>query len=228
LNGYLVWRLSLSPLIVTLAGLTFYQGVINLISSGQGETDLSEGFTKYGQGAALFGLPNPVTIMIVIAVVAGFYLSKTSGGLNIYAVGGNVRAAGLAGVKTRRLVLCLFMVNVVIVGVAGLLNASRFGGAVPSQGVGLELSVITAVVLGGVSLTGGEGSILGTVLAAVLLTVVSSGIVVLAVNVYWSDIVRGLLLFAAVAIDQITKEQHERYRRAQAMKAAIGDGAGEA
>ena len=77
------------------------------------------------------------------------------------------------------------------------------------------------------SLTGGEGSILGTVLAAVLLTVVSSGIVVLAVNVYWADIVRGFLLFAAVAIDQITKEQHERYRRAQALKAAIGDGGGD-
>jgi ribose/xylose/arabinose/galactoside ABC-type transport system permease subunit len=220
LNGYLVWRLSISPIIVTLAGLTFYQGLINVITSGQGSSDLLPGFTRYGAGTIL-GVPNLVTLLVVAAVLAGVFLSKTSGGLNVFAIGGSRKAAELAGIRVRRLVLALFTVNMAIVGVAALLDASRFGGVTPSQGVGLELSVLTAVVLGGVSFTGGEGSVIGTLLASALLTVVSSGLIAVGINAYWSDVVSGLLLLGAVAVNQITEEQRERYRRLVSLRAAL-------
>lgn len=218
-NGYLVWRLSLSPIIVTLGGLTFYQGLINVITNGQGQIDLSNSFTTYGQGSIL-GIPNVVILLAGISLVLGLFLSTTNGGLNVYAVGGNLRATASAGVKVRRLVLGLFVLNMVIVGVAAIFTASRFGGATTTQGTDLELEVITAVILGGVSFTGGTGTIFGTLLGCILLTVVDSGIVALDINAYWSDVVSGALLVFAVGMDQLTEEQRDRYRRLMALRAA--------
>ncbi len=221
LNGALVQRLSISPIIVTLAGLTLYQGVVNVMTKGQGVSDFTSSFGSLGQGAWLFGVPNGVTLFVVLALVCGFVVSRTTWGLNIFAIGGNPEGAQLVGLPVKRITLLLFAANGAIVALSAVLTASRFGGATPIVGVGLELNVITAVILGGVSFSGGEGSVLGTVLAVVLITVVTSGIVALNIDSYYSDVVNGALLLGAVTVDQITEEQRDRFRRLLAMRTAL-------
>jgi ribose/xylose/arabinose/galactoside ABC-type transport system permease subunit len=146
-----------------------------------------------------------VLIFIVLEVVVALYLARTTGGPNILAIGGNKESADAVGIPVRRVVLGLSALNGAIVGIAAVITSS-FGGAAPAVGVGLELSVLTAVVLGGVSFSGGERNVLGTVLAVVLLTVVNSGIVALNINSYYSGVVSGALLVFAVGLDQFTEE----------------------
>lgn len=221
INGALVWRIPISPLIVTLGGLTFYQGVVNVATQGQGVNNFDPSFQLLGAGAAILGIPNPVVIFSVLALLFGAYLARTTGGLNILAIGGNRESAEAVGIPVRRVVMGLFALNGAIIGLAGVLTASNFGGAAPSVGVGLELSVLTAVILGGVSFSGGEGNVLGTVLAVILLTVVDSGIVALNIDSYVSGVVSGALLVVAVGLDQLTEEGRSRYRRLIAMRAAF-------
>jgi ribose transport system permease protein len=223
LNGALVLRLTISPLIVTLAGLTLYQGVVNVATKGQGVNDFDSSFGRLGQGTWIFGIPNGVSMFIAMALIGAFVIARTNWGLNIFAIGGNPEAAKLVGLPVRSITLTLFAVNGAIVALAAVLTASRFGGATPLVGVGLELNVITAVILGGVSFTGGEGSVLGTILAVILLTVVTSGIVALNIDSYFSNVVSGALLLGAVAVDQFTEEQRDRYRRLLAIRTAMSD-----
>lgn len=226
INGVLVWRIPISPLIVTLGALTLYQGVVNVATQGQGVTNFDPSFQTLGAGTLILGIPNPVVIFALMAIVVAVYLARTTGGLNIFAVGGNRESAEAVGIPVRRMVLSLFAVNGAIVGIAAVITASNFGGATPTVGSGLELNVLTAVILGGVSFSGGEGSILGTVLAVILLTVVDSGIVALNIDSYYSNVVSGALLVFAVGIDQFTEEGRNRYRRMLAMRSAMAaDGA---
>lgn len=221
LNGIVVWRITISPLIVTLAGLTFYQGIVNVATKGQGENLPDEAFMRIGGGSLLGGVPNLVLVFAVTAALAAIFLSRTTGGLNVMAIGGSKESAQTIGIPVRRITIALFAVNGAIIGVAAILTASRFGGATPSVGAGMELQIITAVILGGVSFSGGEGSVGGTVLAVVLLTVVTSGIVALNIDSYYADVVSGALLLAAVTIDQVTEEQRDRFRKMLAMRAAL-------
>ncbi|WP_187270755.1 ABC transporter permease [Lacisediminihabitans profunda] len=221
INGALVWRIPISPLIVTLGGLTFYQGVVNVATQGQGVNNFDPSFQLLGAGSVIPGIPNPVMIFVILAGLFGAYLARTTGGLNIVAIGGNRESAEAVGIPVRRVVIGLFALNGAIIGLAAVLTASNFGGAAPSVGVGLELSVLTAVILGGVSFSGGEGNVLGTVLAVILLTVVNSGIVALNIDSYYSGMVSGALLVFAVGLDQLTEEGRSRYRRLLAMRAAF-------
>lgn len=149
--------------------------------------------------------------------------SAPSSSLAQRAIGGNPEAAKLVGINVKHITLILFAVHGAIVGLSAVLTASRFGGATPIVGVGMELNVITTVILGSVSFTGGEGSVPGTVLAVVLISVVTSGIVALNIDSYYSDVVNGALLLGAVAVDQLTEEQHVRFRRMLAVRSALSE-----
>lgn len=223
LNGALVQRLSMSPIIVTLAGLALYQGIVNVATKGQGVTDFDSSFGSFGQGAWILTIPNGVSLFVVLALVCALVVSRTTWGLNIFAIGGNPEAANLVGIPVKRIAVILFAANGAIVALAAVLTASRFGGATPIVGVGLELNVITAVILGGVSFTGGEGSVFGTVLAVGLITVVTSGIVALNIDSYYSNVVNGGLLLGAITVDQLTGEQRDRFRRLLAIRTALAD-----
>lgn len=223
LNGALVLRLTMSPIVVTLAGLALYQGIVNVATKGQGVTNFDPSFGSLGQGAAVFGVPNGVSLFVVLALICAFVVTRTTWGLNIFAIGGNPEATRLVGLPIKRITLALFAVNGVIVALAALLTASRFGGATPIIGVGMELNVITAVILGGVSFAGGEGSVFGTALAVGLITVVTSGIVALNIDSYYSNVVNGALLLGAVTVDQLTREQRDRFRRLAAIRAALAE-----
>lgn len=221
INGALVWRVPVSPLIITLGTMTLYFGVALVITKGLGVSNVGDGFTMFGQGH-LLGLPTPVVVMLVVAAIAQLILSRTPSGTTVYAIGGNREAAETVGIRVRRAVIGLFVINGAVVGLAAVLSASRFGGATAQVGVGLELDVITAVILGGVAWAGGEGRVTGVMLAVMLLTVVNSAIVTLGISPYYADVVKGGLLLIAVVMDQLASEQHARRRRLQAMHEAMG------
>lgn len=217
LNGVLVWRVKVSPIIVTLAGLTAYRGVATLMTTGYGVQDVPQRFQDFGQARPL-GIQTPILCFAVSVVVVWFFLTKRRVGRHIFAIGGNAEASQAAGLRVRRIVIGLFLVNGVIVGLAGVLSASRLGTANPSFGIGLELDVITAVILGGVSFKGGEGSLAGVVLAILLIGNLGNGVIALGLDPAWTNVVKGVVLAVAVLLDQLAAEQRERYRKAVAMR----------
>ena len=188
-----------------------------LVTGGYGIRGVPKEFGLIGQ-ARPFEIPTPVYVLFALAIVANVILHSTTIGRHIFAIGGNREASEAAGLRVRRLVLGVFAVNGLIVGMAGTLAASRFGTAAPSFGIGYELDVITAVILGGVAFTGGEGNILGVMLAVALLGVINSGLVSLGVDPHYTEVVKGAALIVAVTLDQLAHERQERYRTILAMR----------
>jgi ribose/xylose/arabinose/galactoside ABC-type transport system permease subunit len=217
LNGALVWRIRLSPIIITLGSLAILRGVVLLLTGGYSVRSVPREFGAMSQ-ARWFGLPMPLWALLGLAVAAHFILAHTTIGRHLFAIGGNRAACEAAGIPVRRLVLGSFLVNGGIVGLSGALAASRFGSASPSFGLALELDVITAVILGGVAFTGGEGNVLGVMLAVALLGVINSGIVSLGIDPHYAEVVKGATLIAAVTLDQLSLEARERYRKLAAMR----------
>jgi ribose/xylose/arabinose/galactoside ABC-type transport system permease subunit len=217
INGLLVWRISISPIIITLGSLTLLRAALLLMTNGRGVRGVPDSFSHLGQARPL-GVPIAVYVLLATAIVAHVLLSRTTIGQYIYAIGGNQEASEMVGLPVRRLVLYAFALNGLLAGVAGVLTASRFGSATPQFGFGLELDVLTAVILGGVAFQGGEGTIAGVMVAVVLLGVIRSGVVALGINPYYADIVQGGALIGAVVVDQLVHEQRERTRKRVAMQ----------
>jgi ribose/xylose/arabinose/galactoside ABC-type transport system permease subunit len=217
IHGALVWRIRLSPILITLGSLAILRGIVLLLTGGYSVRGVPPEFTWLGQERVL-GVPMPVMVLAVLALLVHLILSWTTIGRHIYAIGGNREACHASGIPVRRFVLGTFACNGLIVGLAGVLAASRFGSASPSFGVAMELDVITAVILGGVAFTGGEGNILGVMLAVALLGVINSGIVSLGIDAHYAEVVKGAGLIVAVVLDQLSQEGRERYRRFLAMK----------
>lgn len=222
-NGMIVWRIKISPIIVTLGALTFIRGLVLIFTGDQSVTGLAPGFTALGR-SVLFGVPLPILLFALIALGATLLLSQTRTGLHIRAFGDDRQAAEFAGLSGRRITLGLFVTSGVMAGISGVLAASRLGGASPNFGIGFELEVITAVVLGGVAITGGEGRMTGVVLSVILLGLVTSGITAMGLDPNIGRLVVGGALVAAVAINQISQERHNRRQRRQAMEEFAAEG----
>jgi ribose/xylose/arabinose/galactoside ABC-type transport system permease subunit len=217
INGAMTWRIKISPLIITLGSMAILRGVVLLLTGGFAVRGVPKDFAALGQ-SRLAEIPTPIWLFALLCLAAHIVLTRTTTGLHIIARGGNRDACEAVGISVKRLTLGAFFANGLIVGLAGVLNASRFGTASPSFGIGLELDVITAVILGGVAFTGGEGSIPGVVLAVALLGVINSGIVALGINPDYAEIVKGAALIGAVSLDQFSHEAHARYRKMLAMR----------
>ena len=217
INGIMVWRISISPVIITLGSLTVLRGVALRITNGFGVRGVPASFAWLGQARPL-GVPTPVWALFLLAIVAHVVLQTTTIGRHLLAFGGNREACEAAGINGRGLVMATFAINGLLVGTSAVLAASRFGSAAPTFGVGFELDVIAPVVLGGVAFTGGEGNIPGVLLAVALLGVINSGLISLGIDPHYTQIVKGGALIIAVTIDQITQEQQERHRRKLAME----------
>ena len=215
-NGLLVWRIRVSPIIVTLGTLTIIRGMLQALTQGKGIGGVQPDFAGFGRGTPL-GVPTQIWIMIGLVVIGQFLLSRTTTGLHVFAIGGNAEAANIAGIGVRKIVLGLFAFSGSVAALAGVLTASRFGTATSTFGVGFELDVITATILGGVAFSGGEGSIGGALVAVLFLGVVNSGLISIGVDPFFTDVVKGLALLISVAIEQLTQERRERYRKAVAM-----------
>lgn len=220
-NGVLVWRIQISPIIVTLGTLLAYQGIVSIYTQGYGVASVPRSFQTLG-GGVLLGIPTPVVVMLVAFGLAGIVLNRTTIGRHTLAIGGNKESAEAAGINVRRLVIGTYVFNGLIVGLAGVLAASRIGTADPNFGYNYLFDVLTIVLLGGVAFTGGEGTIVGVLLGLVFYGVLISGMVAAGVDPYWVDTVKGIALIAAVILDQLSVEQRARFQRVVAMRANSG------
>jgi ribose transport system permease protein len=200
INGVLVTRLGINALIATLGTMAIYRG-LTYVSAGTGVTPIDDNFKAYGQ-AMLLGVQSPFWVMLAVALVMGWLVARTRFFRQYYFIGGNARAAQLSGIRVERLTLLAFVIVGVLAGLAGVLGAARLNSAVVNAGVGLELKVITATVLGGASLKGGEGTILGGILGVLFIALVENAMIINAVGVFWQGIVVGLVLLVAVSLDR--------------------------
>lgn len=204
LNAIVIVVGRVPPMIATLAGLTAFKGISQLISNGraQGYTGADPLFRALARGS-LLGLPTLVWVLIVTALLLHVLLQFTKVGRNMYAVGGNDKAARLSGIDINRYIIGVFVVSGFVAALAGILITARTGSGQPVSGSeGLEFQAITAAALGGVALRGGKGTIGGTILAVVLLGVLLNGMTLLGVNPFWQNLAQGLLLVAAVIVQQ--------------------------
>lgn len=205
INGCIIVFGRVNPVIATLATLAAFKGIAQLLSDGraQGYTGADPFFIFLARGAIL-GIPTLIWVLVIVAVLAHVVLRYTSIGRNIYAVGGNNIASRLAGININRYIIGVYMVTGAIAAVAGILITARTGSGQPISGSeGLELQAITAAALGGAALKGGKGTIAGTILAVVLLGVLTNGMTLLGVNTFWQNVAQGALLVIAVVIQQL-------------------------
>jgi len=201
-NGVAVTRFKLPPFVATLGMLSIARGLTMLWTGGFPVTGLGDDFGRLGTGHAL-GIPMPVWISAVLVVVFIVVTKRTRFGRHLYAVGGNERAATLSGLAVPRIKLMVYTLGGGLAAVAGLLVTARLDSATPNAGLGYELDSIAAVVIGGTSLSGGRGSMLGTVLGCLIIGVLNNGLFLLDVSPFWQQVVKGFVILAAVAADKI-------------------------
>jgi ribose transport system permease protein len=204
-NGFLVTRVGINALIATLGTLAIFRG-LTYVTAGTGVTPIGDDFKAYGQ-TVLAGIQTPFWVMLAIVVVLGWAVARTAYFRQFYFIGGNARAAKLSGIRVARLTMVGFVLMGLLAGTAGVLAASRLNSAVVSAGTGVELSVITAAVLGGASLRGGEGSILGGVLGVVFIALVQNSMIILGIGIFWQPIVTGSVLLLAVSLDRFKRSR---------------------
>lgn len=207
LNGIIVAFIGVTPFIVTLGMLGVAHGIVLVIKHGDSIRDIPQSFIDFGNGS-VFGFSSPVVALILIAIFSAIVLNETTFGRQIYAVGGNERAAALSGINTPKVKLLAYIICSALSAVTGVLFVARFQSAQADAGKGMELDAIAAVVIGGTSLMGGEGTVLGVLLGAIIMGVIRNGLVLMQVNPYWQDLIIGAIIVAAAILDV------ERGRRA--------------
>ncbi|RIV19568.1 ribose ABC transporter permease [Alicyclobacillaceae bacterium I2511] len=201
LNGVFVAYARLAPFIVTLGTMTLYRGLTEIYTNGNPIFNLPNGFSNFGSGSVL-SIPIPVILAALVFILGWITLHRSTYGRRIYAIGGNERVAYLAGVPVKKYLVSVYVISGVLASIAGLVLTSRLSSAEPTAGTGYELDAITAVVLGGTSLFGGEGAILGTLVGALILGVISNGLNLLNVNSFYQDAIKGLIILAAIMLDR--------------------------
>lgn len=204
LNAVMIARFRVPPFVVTLALLTIARGLAFIVTGGRSFGNLPPGFELLGRGQ-IFGVPLPVAVMLVVFFAGWFVLRHTVFGRYVYATGGNREAAYLAGINPARITAAIYIINGLLVGLAGATLASRLGAGVPSAGVQYELDVIAAVVVGGTSLNGGRGSVVKTLWGAIFIGVLNNGMNLAGIDPYIQKITLGIVILVAVLADQIGK-----------------------
>ncbi|MCL6551612.1 MAG: ABC transporter permease [Firmicutes bacterium] len=199
-HGLFVTKLGVPAFIITLGTLMWARGLAAYITKGWIISGVPQEYLVFGQGEVL-GIPVQFLILLVVALVAAFVLDHTVLGRHIYAVGGNIEAARVTGVNVDRVRMFCYLASATAAGITGIITGSRLGEGNPAVGVAYELWAIAAAVIGGTSLFGGEGSVLGVLLGAAIMGVVVNGLVLVGVSAYLQDVVLGLILVVAVTMD---------------------------
>lgn len=203
-NGFLINEVKISPLISTLGTMTIYSGITYIITGGKGIFGFPDNFSFIGQGYIL-KVPVPIIILVLVYAVGFFVLNNTRYGRYLYGIGANERASILSGVNVKKIKYTAYIVSGLLSSLASVVMLSRVNSALPSLGVGLEFDVVTAVVLGGISVNGGEGKLQGVVIGLLIIAILSNGMILLGVGNYFQTVVKGLVLLIAVGIDNISK-----------------------
>lgn len=204
-SGVMVTAFRIPPFIVTLAMMLIAKGLAQIIAGGESIYKLPAALEWLGRGKNLLGIPNTVVMMVVLYALAHILMTRTILGRYIYAVGGNIEAARLSGVPVRRVLLFVYAACGALAGLGGVVEASRLRSGVATLGAGEELNVIAAVVVGGTSLAGGQGRILGTLIGAFIIAVIRNGMDLTGVAPYTQDVVLGAVILGAVLLDMLKK-----------------------
>lgn len=214
LNGLMVTKFKAPPFIATLAMMTMARGAALMYTNGQNIYQIGE-YTKFGQGQIL-GMPTPVLFMILLLIVTWYLLKHTVFGRSVYAIGGNQEAANASGINVDRIKMRAFIINGIFVGIAGVLFMSRVNGGMPNGAIGYEFKALTAAVIGGTSFTGGIGSASGTLAGAFIVGFLDNIMVLVGVNSYLQQIVRGAIIALAVIYDIWAKTKRVGRKKANA------------
>ncbi|MFI5132029.1 MAG: ABC transporter permease [Chitinophagales bacterium] len=205
-NGFVITSFKVPPFVATLAMLTIARGFTMLYTGGHPISNLGSGFAFIGTGS-IIGIPVPVWIATAVVLLAVFITQKTRLGRYIYAIGGNEIAAKLSGIRINRVKLMVYSIGAALAALGGVIVTSRLDSAQPNAGISYELDAIAAVVIGGTSLTGGKGSVWGTVIGAIIIGVLNNGLVLLNVSPFWQQVVKGGVILLAVVIDKIGEKK---------------------
>jgi ribose transport system permease protein len=204
-NGLLVTKAKINSLIATLGTMAIWRGVAMVVTGAVSIQSGVEGFQRLATGFIGF-VPNAVIIAAVLYIIIYYVLNHTTFGRKIYAIGGNKEASRLAGLPVDKIKFLVYVASGVLTMLSGVLLASRMASAQPTAGTGFEMVVIASVILGGVSLSGGIGTIAGALIGMIILGVLQNGLTLLDVSSFWQDITRGLVIILAVFVDGIRKE----------------------
>lgn len=201
-NGLLVTKVGINPLITTLGTMSIVRGMAFVLTGGLTGTILDSGFAYIGRGE-FFEVPVPLIILLIWFLIALVVMTSTRFGRDLYAIGGNAEASRLAGIPVDRRKVAVYVISGGAASVAGIVLASQLGAGAPQSAAGVELTVITAVILGGTSLSGGKGTVWGTMLGVFIMGVLNNGLALLRVSSFYQEVFRGAVLLLAVAVDQL-------------------------
>lgn len=207
INALLITLLRVSPFIATLGTMGAARGLTLVITNGMPVVNLPESFGRLGDGNILRVVPVPLVILIGLALFTGFVLKYTRFGRYSYAIGSNTEAARYAGIPVRHCLVGIYVFGALLTGLAGMIESSRLMTGQPTAGQGYELSVIAAVVIGGASLSGGEGTVTGTLAGAILMGLIANGSNLMGVSPFWQQVLIGAVIVAAVAVDEVRKSR---------------------
>jgi len=220
-NGVLITRLNVAPFIATLGMLYIARGAALLMSNGRTYPNLNgnpdygfDTFPVIGTGSFL-GIPVMIWMLIIVTAASVYIAQRTPLGRHIYATGGNERGAALSGVRVQRVKMFVYMFSGLMAALVGLIIASQLKAAHPATGEFFELNAIAAAVLGGTSMSGGRGRILGTIVGAFVIGILSDGLIMMGVSSFWQMVIKGLVIVAAVVIDQAQSRLQARVALAQ-------------
>ncbi len=201
MNGVGVAYGNIPPFIVTLGTMTIVRGVALIVANGQPVFGVTKEFEALAGGFVFNSIPNLVVYFVVITLILAFVITRTVFGRRVYAIGGNETAAKVSGISVERIKLAVYTLCGFLAGIAGILLASRIISGNPTSGQAYELDAIAAVIIGGVSMSGGAGKWYGTVIGALLMAVISNGLDILNVSSHFQLVIKGLIIIVAVLID---------------------------
>lgn len=205
-NAVCIVKFHIPAMIASLGTMYMARGLVLVMTKGSPVYPLPEAFGAFGRGY-LFNIPYVVLIAAVLSVIAHLVLTRTTYGRKVYAIGGNPETAKFAGINVALVTASCYLISGVLASLSGILTAARMGSGQPGIGDGTEMTVITAVIIGGTSLNGGAGTILGTVLGALLMNVLSSGMNLVGISAYWQQFVMGLIIIVAVGADMYQRSK---------------------
>jgi ribose transport system permease protein len=212
INGFLIGKVGINAFITTLGMMEVGRGLVYVITNGSSvsiATD-SPSFDFIGNGSIL-GFPVIVLIFVVCIILGHLFIRHSAPAMNVFYVGSNEKAAKLSGINTSNVKMFVYIFSAMLAAFAGILSLSRFGVATSSMGDGSEMRVISAAVIGGASLSGGEGSVIGTVFGVILLNIINNALVLYNVSVNWQDVISGMILILAVSIDVISHKKRSAH-----------------
>lgn len=209
-NGFFVHKVGLPPMLATLASMNIARGIVTGVQQGNPVYPLPAGFAVIGQGSLFKGTPMELPYVVIIALLMGvlsaWLLKKTVYGRAVCAIGGNIETARLSGISTKAISISVFVIVSTLAAFSGILISSRLGSAQPNVGVGYEMQTIAAVVIGGTSLLGGRGTVIGTALGALFMTTVANGMTLIRIAPVWQQLVLGIVLLVACSMDYLRNQ----------------------